>query len=69
MNILNKIIHHSNLVSISKWDEQFEKLESLDTTTQLNIYSFMHGYLKCNPDVYEAINEAIENERHYKSKN
>ena len=62
MNIQNKSIQHSNSVSISKWDEQFEKLESFNTQEKINIYSYAHGYLKCNPDVYKAINEAIENE-------
>ena len=55
------------MVSIYEWNEQFEKLESLDAQDKINIYSYAHGYLKCNADVYEAINEAIENEGHYKS--
>lgn len=67
MNILNKIISRYNSVSISKWDEQFEKLESFNIQEKINIYSYMHGYLKCNSDVYEAINGAIENEERYKS--
>jgi hypothetical protein len=54
-------------VSIHEWDEQFEKLESLDIQDKINIYSYAHGYLKCNADVYEAINEAIKNEECHKS--
>jgi hypothetical protein len=65
----NKYLIKERAISISKWDEQFELLESFNMQDRVNIYSFMHGYLKCNPDVYDAIQEAINNERHCKSNN